>query len=316
MISRELSLAERDRRLELYAPLVPAIAQRLRLQVPRADVDELVGVALLALIEIVAGVDEEHYTQAQCVVWVKARVRGVMLRYAAAEARRQGDELLDRHAPAQTNEPLDGLALSQALAVLPPDELSVLEAWLEGYTAPETGSRIGRSTRWVEAKLASGRTRLTFFAEFGLQDAIDKQIVAKPTAKAKTTSSSPTSPTELTALVDEFGTLDALKRSWEPQLRRHAELAATLRERAAESPPDQPVQFRGQRFNVILSPQEIRRSIKDMAGIFVTIGQERFLALCGFTLDKLDLLLTPAQRNKFLTSGRTGPRALMVAPVE
>ena len=122
-------------------------------------------------------------------------------------------------------------------------------------------------------------------------------------------------PSSKSALVDEFGDLDAQIAGLKPKISRHSDLRETILGWHEDLAGDQDVTEKGERWDVLITPRDKRRVIT-MAGkskLKKLWGVGKFLELCSIALKNLP---DPKDAgNVYSISERTGPRHLRAVPL-
>lgn len=110
--------------------------------------------------------------------------------------------------------------------------------------------------------------------------------------------------------------MGALQRELERKKAREKELADEIRSWAeAECKPGQAIVYEGQKFAASVTAKANKRRITAMLELFGILGKNRFLSLCGFTLDTAEKNLTPAQFSEVVTEeANTGRRTVETMP--
>jgi len=100
-------------------------------------------------------------------------------------------------------------------------------------------------------------------------------------------------PSERAKIVDGLG---KLRERLEPLRALEKALVDEVRSWAnAKYSDSQAVVFEGRSYAAAISARADKRRIGSMLKLFVMLGKEKFLSLCGFTLEVADKHLTPAQ---------------------
>jgi hypothetical protein len=73
--------------------------------------------------------------------------------------------------------------------------------------------------------------------------------------------------------------------------------------------------YTGETGSILVGAREIKRSVKDMQGLWSFLGAAKFLANCSFALGKIDKLVPESRKAELVRGPRTGPRPVSILPV-
>jgi hypothetical protein len=130
--------------------------------------------------------------------------------------------------------------------------------------------------------------------------------------KEKAPAVPPAAPDPLAALADELGEIDRTLAPFRTRIARETALKSQMRAavEAAEVPSDVEVRVAGTRFDVILGPKALEKSI-DFKGLAKRIGLKAYAAFAKCTLKDLETH-APGRQAEVVTSAQTGPRSLKI----
>ncbi len=112
-------------------------------------------------------------------------------------------------------------------------------------------------------------------------------------------------------LLDEFAELHRQVEAFKPKAQRHEDLRKQILSWRAEEPAANQVEVSGDHFRVVFSPRGKQRSIVSMAKVFKLCGQKRFLDMCKFPLEALDLLFKEPAQIGLVREDLSGPRKVL-----
>jgi hypothetical protein len=115
-----------------------------------------------------------------------------------------------------------------------------------------------------------------------------------------------------TAVIDEFGEIQAKIDVFKPTRERHAELREQIASWYENEPVARPYIEEGRKYVLQVSACTNERSIFSMAKLFKLLGVETFLKLCKFPLAAVDAGVPKISHSEFLEESQTGPRQIKV----
>ena len=117
------------------------------------------------------------------------------------------------------------------------------------------------------------------------------------------------------AIVDEYGLLEAWHKDGGYKRSRREALAKTIRGWYDSAPADQSFQVHGERYQIDVSARG-RQRLVDKARTFTLLKKKRFIELCSFTIKALSDVVTGTELDNYLSEGLTGSRDLEVVSIE
>jgi hypothetical protein len=118
------------------------------------------------------------------------------------------------------------------------------------------------------------------------------------------------------SVIDRRGQLEAELAPILPKIAEAKALDAEIRKWPEQDkiPGERTVTYQGDQYGAVLSMAAEQTKIRSMMAVFLALKRDRFLELCGFTLEKLKSAVTEERFERLTLKLRTGTRSITVIP--